>query len=124
MLCVYICHAMIPGGGLVICTRIAHLLCACASIIPIIINVLVYLCAQAAKFDLNYIGLEGNIGCMVNGAGLAMSTMDIIKVSERGGGGGGGGRGGESSSSDCNSRRKWGSIGGSGCNKHWVVVVD
>ncbi|CAE7419822.1 scsC, partial [Symbiodinium microadriaticum] len=34
---------------------------------------------QAAKFDLNYIGLDGNIGCMVNGAGLAMSTMDIIK---------------------------------------------
>ena len=51
--------------------------------------VLVCLCAQAAKYDLNYIGLEGNIGCMVNGAGLAMSTMDIIKVSERGVGGGG-----------------------------------
>ncbi len=35
---------------------------------------------EASKFDLNYIGLDGNIGCMVNGAGLAMSTMDIIKT--------------------------------------------
>jgi len=34
---------------------------------------------QAAKFDLNYIGLDGNIGCLVNGAGLAMSTLDLIK---------------------------------------------
>ncbi|KAL6214505.1 hypothetical protein ACLB2K_013939 [Fragaria x ananassa] len=34
----------------------------------------------AAKADLNYIGLDGEIGCMVNGAGLAMSTMDIIKL--------------------------------------------
>jgi succinyl-CoA synthetase beta subunit len=34
----------------------------------------------AAKYDLNYIGLDGNIGCMVNGAGLAMATMDIIKL--------------------------------------------
>jgi succinyl-CoA synthetase beta subunit len=34
---------------------------------------------EAAKFNLNYIGLSGNIGCMVNGAGLAMATMDIIK---------------------------------------------
>lgn len=34
---------------------------------------------QASKFDLTYIALEGNIGCMVNGAGLAMATMDIIK---------------------------------------------
>ncbi len=34
----------------------------------------------AGKFDLNYIGLDGNIGCMVNGAGLAMATMDIIKL--------------------------------------------
>jgi len=34
----------------------------------------------AAKFNLNYIGLTGNIGCMVNGAGLAMATMDIIKL--------------------------------------------
>ena len=34
---------------------------------------------EASKLDLNYIGLDGNIGCMVNGAGLAMSTMDIIK---------------------------------------------
>ncbi len=33
----------------------------------------------ASKFDLNYIGLDGNIACMVNGAGLAMATMDIIK---------------------------------------------
>ena len=33
---------------------------------------------EASKFDLNYIKLDGNIGCMVNGAGLAMSTMDII----------------------------------------------
>ena len=35
---------------------------------------------QASKFDLNYIGLDGNIGCMVNGAGLAMATMDIIQL--------------------------------------------
>ncbi|MGH6783123.1 MAG: ADP-forming succinate--CoA ligase subunit beta, partial [Sphingomicrobium sp.] len=34
----------------------------------------------AAKFDLNYVTLEGNIGCMVNGAGLAMATMDIVKL--------------------------------------------
>jgi len=34
---------------------------------------------EAAKYDLNYIGLDGNIGCMVNGAGLAMATMDIIQ---------------------------------------------
>ena len=33
---------------------------------------------EAAKFDLNYVKLDGNIGCMVNGAGLAMATMDII----------------------------------------------
>ena len=35
---------------------------------------------EAAKFDLSYISLDGNIGCMVNGAGLAMATMDIIKL--------------------------------------------
>ena len=35
---------------------------------------------EAAKFSLNYVALEGNIGCMVNGAGLAMATMDIIKL--------------------------------------------
>ncbi len=35
---------------------------------------------SAKKFDLNYISLDGNIGCMVNGAGLAMATMDIIKL--------------------------------------------
>ena len=35
---------------------------------------------EAAKHDLNYISLDGNIGCMVNGAGLAMATMDIIKL--------------------------------------------
>jgi succinyl-CoA synthetase beta subunit len=35
---------------------------------------------EASKFDLNYIKLDGNIGCMVNGAGLAMATMDIIKI--------------------------------------------
>jgi len=34
----------------------------------------------AAKHDLNYIGLDGSIGCMVNGAGLAMATMDIVKL--------------------------------------------
>jgi len=34
---------------------------------------------KAAEFDLNYIGLDGNIGCLVNGAGLAMATLDIIK---------------------------------------------
>jgi len=36
---------------------------------------------EASKFALNYIRLDGNIGCMVNGAGLAMATMDIIKLS-------------------------------------------
>jgi succinyl-CoA synthetase beta subunit len=36
---------------------------------------------EASKFDLAYIKLDGNIGCMVNGAGLAMATMDIIKLS-------------------------------------------
>lgn len=36
---------------------------------------------QASRFNLNYIGLDGNIGCLVNGAGLAMATMDIVKYS-------------------------------------------
>ncbi len=36
---------------------------------------------EASKFDLNYVKLDGNVGCMVNGAGLAMATMDIIKMS-------------------------------------------
>jgi succinyl-CoA synthetase beta subunit len=36
---------------------------------------------EASKFDLNYIKLDGNVGCMVNGAGLAMATMDIIMLS-------------------------------------------
>ena len=36
--------------------------------------------AEARKFSLNYIKLDGNVGCMVNGAGLAMATMDIIKL--------------------------------------------
>ncbi len=35
---------------------------------------------QASKFDLSYISLDGDIGCLVNGAGLAMSTMDVIKL--------------------------------------------
>jgi len=35
---------------------------------------------QAAEHDLNFIGLDGNIGCLVNGAGLAMATMDVIKL--------------------------------------------
>ncbi len=35
---------------------------------------------EASKYDLNYIKLDGSIGCMVNGAGLAMATMDIIKI--------------------------------------------
>lgn len=35
---------------------------------------------EAAKYNLNYIALDGTIGCMVNGAGLAMATMDIIKL--------------------------------------------
>jgi succinyl-CoA synthetase beta subunit len=35
--------------------------------------------AEAAKYDLNWVSLDGNIGCMVNGAGLAMATMDIIQ---------------------------------------------
>src|SRR5262249_60530465 len=38
---------------------------------------------EASKFNLNYIHLDGNIGCMVNGAGLAMATMDIIKLAGR-----------------------------------------
>lgn len=37
--------------------------------------------AEASKFNLNYIKLDGSVGCMVNGAGLAMATMDIIKYS-------------------------------------------
>ena len=36
--------------------------------------------AAARKHDLNYVTLDGNIGCMVNGAGLAMATMDVIKI--------------------------------------------
>lgn len=36
--------------------------------------------ARATKWDLNYVALDGNIGCMVNGAGLAMGTMDIVKL--------------------------------------------
>jgi len=36
---------------------------------------------EATAFDLNYVKLDGNVGCMVNGAGLAMATMDIIKIS-------------------------------------------
>ena len=36
--------------------------------------------AEASKYDLNYIQLDGSIGCMVNGAGLAMATMDIIRA--------------------------------------------
>ncbi len=36
--------------------------------------------AQAAEYSLNYVALDGNIGCMVNGAGLAMGTMDLVKL--------------------------------------------
>lgn len=36
--------------------------------------------AHAAKWEINYVALDGNIGCMVNGAGLAMGTMDIVKL--------------------------------------------
>ncbi|MBN2616373.1 MAG: ADP-forming succinate--CoA ligase subunit beta [Bacteroidales bacterium] len=36
---------------------------------------------EASRFDLNFVKLDGNVGCMVNGAGLAMATMDIIKMS-------------------------------------------
>ena len=36
--------------------------------------------AEAAEYDLNYVALDGNIGCMVNGAGLAMGTMDLVKL--------------------------------------------
>ena len=35
---------------------------------------------EASKYNLNYVKLNGNVGCMVNGAGLAMATMDIIKI--------------------------------------------
>jgi succinyl-CoA synthetase beta subunit len=38
---------------------------------------------EASKFSLNYIKLDGNIACMVNGAGLAMATMDIVKYAGR-----------------------------------------
>ncbi len=37
----------------------------------------------ASKYDLNYVTMDGNIGCMVNGAGLAMATMDVIKLQRR-----------------------------------------
>ena len=37
---------------------------------------------EASMYDLNYIGLDGSIGCLVNGAGLAMATLDIIKLHE------------------------------------------
>lgn len=36
--------------------------------------------AHASEWELNYVALNGNIGCMVNGAGLAMGTMDIVKL--------------------------------------------
>src|SRR5690625_7610958 len=36
---------------------------------------------EASKYDLNYIKMDGNVGCMVNGAGLDMATMDNIKIS-------------------------------------------
>jgi len=36
--------------------------------------------AEAAKWELNYVALDGNVGCMVNGAGLAMGTMDIVNL--------------------------------------------
>ena len=36
--------------------------------------------AHAASFELNYVALDGNVGCMVNGAGLAMGTMDIVNL--------------------------------------------
>jgi succinyl-CoA synthetase beta subunit len=36
---------------------------------------------EAGKFNLNFVKLDGNVGCMVNGAGLAMATMDMIKLS-------------------------------------------
>jgi succinyl-CoA synthetase beta subunit len=36
--------------------------------------------AHAAEFELNYVALDGNVGCMVNGAGLAMGTMDIVNL--------------------------------------------
>lgn len=36
---------------------------------------------EAQKYDLNFVNLDGNVGCMVNGAGLAMATMDVIKLS-------------------------------------------
>jgi len=35
---------------------------------------------EAGKFNLNFVKLDGNVGCMVNGAGLAMATMDMIKL--------------------------------------------
>lgn len=35
---------------------------------------------EAAKYNLNFIKLDGNVGCLVNGAGLAMATMDVLKL--------------------------------------------
>jgi len=35
---------------------------------------------EAAKYGLNFIKLDGNVGCLVNGAGLAMATMDVLKL--------------------------------------------
>ena len=37
---------------------------------------------EVIKFNLNYIKLDGNVGCMVNGANISMATMDIIKLAE------------------------------------------
>jgi len=45
-----------------------------------IVVMMMMMTVTAAQHDLNYIGLDGNIGCLVNGAGLAMASMDIIKL--------------------------------------------
>jgi succinyl-CoA synthetase beta subunit len=65
---------------------------------------------EASKFKLNYIKLEGNVACMVNGAGLAMATMDIIKLS--------GGR--PANFLDVGG----GAIGGAGANAFKILLSD
>lgn len=51
-----------------------------ANVLGFVVMSLFFWQVAASKADLNYIGLDGEIGCMVNGAGLAMATMDIIKL--------------------------------------------
>jgi hypothetical protein len=52
----------------------------CADLVLYCALLLSCIIVAASEHDLNYIGLDGNIGCLVNGAGLAMASMDIIKL--------------------------------------------